>query len=80
MKSFLSTLYFGLLLTFLALPNAFVDARINTPDSERNLIQEQAWARDDEGQILWWIWLIIAICGFICCFVCCWSSACCLRD
>ncbi len=124
MKSFLSALFFGLLLSFLALPNAFVDARINTPvlanavkvepiakeqplrslventnvvrslvqgshrslgggvgsDSQRKLIQEQSWARDDEGEILWWIWLIIGVCAFICLFVCCWSSACCLRD
>lgn len=127
MKSFLSTLLFGLLLSLLSLPNVFVDARINSPfpadaikvestakeqlqrsliattDTmngvraliegnhrtlgggvesyyQRDLIQEQTWARDDEGNILWWIWLIIAICCFICLFVCCWSSACCLRD
>jgi len=46
----------------------------------RNLAQQQSWARDDDGKILWWIWLIIGLsCGFFC-FVCCCASACCLRD
>lgn len=140
MRSFLSYLFFGLLLTLLSRPNSLVDARINTPPSgdsvvpanpaiqiesdskqnkpraqrfllenlpvaetvqgvksllegssghrslgggvedARDLIQQQAWARDDEGKILWWIWLIIALCCTCCCLVCCVSSACCLRD
>mmetsp|Transcript_81 Transcript_81/g.104 ORF Transcript_81/g.104 Transcript_81/m.104 type:complete len:280 (+) Transcript_81:47-886(+) len=41
----------------------------------------QAWARDTNGKILWWIWFIIALCLTGCCCVsCCFLSACCLKD
>mmetsp|Transcript_17289 Transcript_17289/g.43131 ORF Transcript_17289/g.43131 Transcript_17289/m.43131 type:complete len:118 (-) Transcript_17289:339-692(-) len=117
MRSFLSTLFFCLLLAISCLPNGIVDARINTPGdastitvaetvrsvshllqgshrslgggvevdasfskNSRSLAQTQSWARDDDGNILWWIWLIIGLgCGFFC-IVCCCASACCLRD
>jgi len=52
----------------------------SSSSSGRSLYQQQEWARDDEGKILWWIWLIIALCGALCCFVCCCASACCLQD
>jgi hypothetical protein len=48
--------------------------------SGRSLYQQQEWARDDEGKILWWIWLVIALSGALCFFVCCCASACCLQD
>ena len=124
MRSFLSMLFFGFLLTLMmSLQNGVVvDARIHasgdaaaipvkrqerherspsvgnllhagnshrslgasdataTLSTIRNLAQQQSWARDDDGKILWWIWLIIGLsCGFFC-FVCCCASACCLRD
>ena len=44
----------------------------------RSLYQE--WARDTNGNILWWIWLIIALCIAGCLCVCCCFSVCCLRD
>ena len=140
MRSYFSTLFFGLLLSLLSLPqHFFVDARINTPvdtnaikterrntnygqaqaeaerslseianafrllfqngsshrslgggvnhsaswnkfQRNRNLVQQQSWARNDEGEILWWIWLIIGLSCGLCVIVCCCSSACCLRD
>jgi hypothetical protein len=46
----------------------------------RSLAQQPSWARDDEGNILWWVWLIIGLSCFMCCLVCCCASACCLRD
>merc|ERR1719491_1469014 len=33
----------------------------------------QAWARDQNGNILWWIWLIIGLCIVGCCCVSCCS-------
>jgi len=136
MRSFVSALFFGLLLSLVSLPNGVVDARIRTPFDanaikvepnakdqpqrsvfensalldtvngvrmllqgshrslgggvenspvsfpkfQRSLVQQQSWARDDEGKILWWIWLIIGLCCGLCCVVCCCASACCLRD
>ena len=46
--------------------------------SSRSL--EQAWARDNNGDILWWIWLIIALGIALCFCLCCCTSVCCLRD
>jgi hypothetical protein len=128
MRSFLSILFFGFLLSLLYLQNgAVVDARIHAPDeaaaipvkrqqqrqrsslliewgvgdllqgssshghrslgggvsdvlSTRNLFQQQSWARDDDGNFLWWIWLIIGLSCALFWFVCCCASACCLRD
>mmetsp|Transcript_15441 Transcript_15441/g.31985 ORF Transcript_15441/g.31985 Transcript_15441/m.31985 type:complete len:118 (+) Transcript_15441:1671-2024(+) len=117
MRSFLSTLFFCLLLTISCLPNGIVDARINTPGdastinvadtvisvshspqgshrslgggvkvdasfpkNHRSLAQTQSWARDDDGKILWWIWLTIGLSSALFCIVCCCASACCLRD
>jgi len=46
---------------------------------QRSLYQE--WARNDEGMLHWWIWLIIALCIAAClCLSCCCFSVCCLRD
>lgn len=53
---------------------------VSDTDSERSLAQQQDWARDDSGNILWWIWLIIGLSCAMCCIVCCCASACCLRD
>lgn len=47
---------------------------------DRTLAQKQEWARNDDGELLWWIWLIVGLSIALCCFVCCCSSACCLRD
>lgn len=49
-----------------------------TSSSSRSL--EQAWARDNNGDILWWIWLIIALGIALCFCLCCCTSVCCLRD
>lgn len=60
-----------------------ISASSSTPASastshHRSLYQE--WARDTNGNILWWIWLIIALCIAGCLCVCCCFSVCCLRD
>ena len=44
----------------------------------RNLTQQQqSWARDDDGNFLWWIWLIIGLSSCFCCFICWFVSLCC---
>mmetsp|Transcript_25082 Transcript_25082/g.54996 ORF Transcript_25082/g.54996 Transcript_25082/m.54996 type:complete len:175 (+) Transcript_25082:263-787(+) len=47
-------------------------------DRNRQLYQE--WARDERGDILWWIWLIIGLSIVLCVCLCCCTSVCCLRD
>lgn len=42
----------------------------------RNLTQQQSWARDDDGNILWWIWLIIGLSCCFFCYICCFVSTC----
>ena len=54
------------------------DAATATLSTIRNLTQQQqSWARDDDGNFLWWIWLIIGLSSCFCCFICWFVSLCC---
>eukprot|EP00537_Pseudo-nitzschia_pungens_P018474 CAMPEP_0172408064 /NCGR_PEP_ID=MMETSP1061-20121228/75660_1 /TAXON_ID=37318 /ORGANISM="Pseudo-nitzschia pungens, Strain cf. pungens" /LENGTH=230 /DNA_ID=CAMNT_0013144181 /DNA_START=479 /DNA_END=1170 /DNA_ORIENTATION=+ len=47
-------------------------------NARRRLNQE--WARDENGKILWWIWVVIGASIAMCGLFCCCMSVCCLRD
>ena len=39
-------------------------------NNHRQLAQTQSWARNDDGNLYWWIWLIIGLSCGLCCIIC----------
>ena len=59
---------------------AFQSQSNDNDNRNRNRQLYQEWARDEKGDIIWWIWLFIGLSIGLCVCLCCCTSVCCLRD